>query len=352
MTSPLDDVKFEERLEAEVARETRRLRNDLDERSKELAEVKRMLGFHEAMKTADIRPPKWTVKPHDGHDHRGIIVAQLTDTHFDEVVKPDEVLGLNAYNRRIAEMRLERWARKVVDQARNYVGGVTIDGCVVMATGDILSGDIHEELKQSNEDHLYASVIHWVEHLIAALDYLADDFGKVHVYSVVGNHGRSTRKPVYKGRAHSNIEWLLWRVIASRMASDPRLTFTVSDAMDLPVTIYGKNLVLTHGDQFHGGSGISGALAPLMLGTHRKGQRQAAADIPMDLMVLGHFHQYLDLPGVIVGGSMKGYDEFAFGNNFRPDDGGAKQALWVMTPEYGKTMTVPIFVQDRKAEGW
>ena len=65
----------------------------------------------------------------------------------------------------------------------------------------------------------------------------------------------------------------------------------------------------------------------------------------MDLQVLGHFHQYLDLPGVIMGGSMKGYDEYAFGLNLRPET--AKQALWLTTPERGKTITMPIELQDR-----
>jgi hypothetical protein len=70
----------------------------------------------------------------------------------------------------------------------------------------------------------------------------------------------------------------------------------------------------------------------------------------MDLMVMGHFHQMLDLPGVIVGGAMKGYDEYAFGLNLRPEQ--AAQMMWVQTPERGKTITIPVLLQDREAEGW
>ena len=72
--------------------------------------------------------------------------------------------------------------------------------------------------------------------------------------------------------------------------------------------------------------------------------------MPMDLMVMGHFHQVIDLPGLIVGGSMKGYDEFAFGLNLRPEQ--AAQMAWITTPERGKTFPLPIYLQDRKAEGW
>jgi hypothetical protein len=70
----------------------------------------------------------------------------------------------------------------------------------------------------------------------------------------------------------------------------------------------------------------------------------------MELMVMGHFHQIIDIPGLIVGGSMKGYDEYAFGHNLSPEDAG--QMLWITTPERGKTMSVPVLLQDRKKEGW
>jgi predicted phosphodiesterase len=347
---PRAEVAFEERLEAEIQRETRDLRRERDAAIAETKEIRDLLGFYQRVEAAAVAPPAWTRKPRAAKGSRGIVAAQLTDTHFDEVVRPEEVLYINAYDRRIAELRLRRWTDKVRELPRDYVAGIGLDGVVVLATGDLMSGDIHAELKQSNEDHLYASVVHWYELLISALRALADEYGAVHVYAVVGNHGRSTVKPVFKGRAHSNIEWLMWRMIQGRLAGDARLSFSVSDSMDLPLKLYGRNLVLTHGDQFHGGTGISAALAPLMLGQNRKNLRQMAAGMPMDLMVMGHFHQLLDLPGVIVGGSMKGYDEFAFGLNLRPEE--PKQALWIETPEHGKSVTIPVFVSDRKAEGW
>jgi len=120
--------------------------------------------------------------------------------------------------------------------------------------------------------------------------------------------------------------------------------------MDLPVTIYNTNYLLSHGDQFRGGSGISGAMAPLMLGQHRKAVRQLATDEPMDVMVIGHFHQMLWLPGLVVGGTMKGIDEFAFGHNFRPEP--PTQAFWVTSPEHGPTIHAPVHVSKREDEGW
>lgn len=326
------------------------LRSRLESREVEIARLRRELGLVTRIQDMVVEPPKWTLRRSKKGVKQATAVFQLTDTHFDEVVRPEEVDFINAYNREIGEIRLRRWAEKGTVLARDYVGGVQIDGLVIMATGDILSGDIHEELKQSNADHLYSSAYHWIGQLHTTISNLADEFGKVHIAAVVGNHGRSTRKPVFKGRARSNIEWLLWSVIAREFAKDERVTIQVSDSMDANLQLYDTRFVLTHGDQFRGGSGISGVLTPISLGQYRKGVRNAVTDHPMDIMVMGHFHQYLQLPGLIVGGSMKGYDEYAYGHNLRPEI--AQQSFFITTPEHGITMHAPIILQKRESEGW
>ena len=347
-----DDIQQEQKIQDEIESQTRFLRHEVAELTAEGKELRKLLGFYEGARKAAIAPPTWTIKPRRSTAHAGLIVAQLTDTHFDEVVRPEEIMGLNAYNREIALIRFRKWTEKVVTMPRDYFAGVRIEGLVIPATGDILSGDIHAELKESNEDHLLASVLFWVEQVISSLTVLEKEYaGHVSVHAVVGNHGRTTIKPVFKGRAHSNVEWLLWSVVRDRLADrKSTVKVQVSDSMDLNVPLYGRNHLLTHGDQFKGGSGISGAYTPLALGQHRKSQRQVYAQMPMDLMVIGHLHQYLDLPGVIMGGSMVGYSEYAFGLNLRPET--AKQALWLTVPERGKVMAMPIELQDRTAEGW
>ena len=68
-------------------------------------------------------------------------------------------------------------------------------------------------------------------------------------------------------------------------------------------------------------------------------------------LVVGHFHQYRPpSAGIIMGGSMKGYDEYAAGKHFRPER--PQQGFWLTSPEHGPTIAAPIFCDDRKAEGW
>jgi len=166
----------------------------------------------------------------------------------------------------------------------------------------------------------------------------------------IGNHGRNTRKPRAKLRVRDNLDWLLFRIVARAFKSDSRITWQIPESADCNVKIYSTNYRLTHGDQFRGGSGISGMMAPLMLGAHRKGQRQMTLKNPFEWLVIGHWHQYWTGKGLVVNGSVKGYDEYAYVSNFaweRP-----QQAFFVTTPKNGMTFSAPIFGDDRQAEGW
>lgn len=348
-----DELALEERARREAQRLTPALHRRVEELTAEATELQRQLDLFRSARDVPIHPPKWVVKPKKSKRHVGLAVAQITDWHLDEVVKPDEIFELNAYNRDIAHVRMARWLEKVVTLPRDYMAGLEIEGLVLLATGDLFTGDIHAELKESNDDKLLASLLYWMEPIIGMLEMFEREFGDVYLAAVVGNHGRLSIKPIFKGRVYDNVEWLFWSLVRDRLKDrGSKVRVDVSTSMDLNVPLYGRNHVITHGDQFKGGTGISGAYAPLSLGSHRKTKRQMAAGMPMETMVIGHMHQIINIPGVIMGGTMKGYDEYAFGLNLAPDPNGAAQAFWVTTPERAQTIWMPIYLQDRKAEGW
>jgi hypothetical protein len=100
----------------------------------------------------------------------------------------------------------------------------------------------------------------------------------------------------------------------------------------------------------NGGSGIGGIWPPIMRLDARKRQRQAAVGQPYDLLALGHWHTLTLGPSWIVNGSLVGYDEYAYVSNFGFEP--PAQALWLMTPEHGKTFTAPVLPCHREKEGW
>lgn len=335
----------------ELARSNRTLRATLREREEELDELRRRTDLFSALDGAMLAPPAWLVpKGRKGEKHVAIPSMMLTDIHWGTKIDPEEIGGLNKYNRAIARMRVRRAAEGAIKVARTYWSGLDYEGFNLMLGGDLLSGEIHDELRETNEGSVPEAVLEAIEHLIAAAKLLADGFGKLHVEGVVGNHGRRTKKPRAKGKARDNYDWLIYQLVARELRSDPRITMNVTNAPDAYFSVYNTNYCLTHGDQFRGGSGISGFLTPLMLGVHRKRRKDAAAGRYWNKIVLGHFHQSYFLKEIIVGGSVCGYDEHASDNNYAPEP--AEAALWLNTPERGVTGYMPVHLEDRKAEGW
>lgn len=318
--------------------------------ARKLEEVQRVLAIVETAEGAALDPPKWLSTPKSAKKHRGTLALLLSDMHFDEVVEPGEMDGLNAYNRTIAELRLEKWASNVVKLTRHHLTGVTYDGVVLMLGGDSFSGDIHEELTQTNDDTILGSLLHWSEQLAAAITVVADEFGKVHIPVVVGNHGRMSRKPRAKLKARTNFDWLLGKMLQRHFTGDKRITFQIDEGPDAYFKVYGWGQLLTHGDQVKGGGGIGGVWPPLMRLRARKTQRHMTIGRPFEVLWCGHWHTLIQTPSLVINGSSKGYDEYARDMNFGFEV--PQQALAVITPERGITWQCPVFCQDRKSEGW
>ena len=340
-----DEAESDRKEESATLRELRRVVAERDEYRRRLEQTGRLAA-------RDITPPKWMATQRKRSDHHATPTLLLTDTHFDEVVRPEQIDWLNSYTRAIAERRLRATIESTIELAREYFKGLTYDGFLLLMGGDIFTGTIHQELRETNEATILQSVNHWEDLLAAAIDRLATEFGKLHVACTYGNHGRQSKKPIAKNRAFDNYEWLLYTHLAKHFSGDKRITWQIPDSADCHVQSYGTRYLLTHGDQFRGGSGIAGALSPLMLGAARKSRRALSADVPYDLLVMGHWHQALWLPskGMIVGGTMKGYDEYAYLGNF--DYEPANQSMWLATPEHGLTFPINVVSQDRKLEGW
>lgn len=350
--------KFQESLEnsdpIKVEIETLRKQHNQDSRtiqklSEQVISITKTLEASETILSADLHPPKW-LAPAKPKKSAATLVVMLSDTHFDEVVIPEEVDFLNAYDRTIATMRLKKWTQNVIKVARDYISGVTYDGVLLILGGDIFSGDIHEELHDTNADTMLSSLLYWSGQLTASIELLAEEFGKVHVTSVVGNHGRTTRKPRMKLRVKTNYDWLVTKMIERYFEKDERITFQIPEGADSLVSVYGYGQLITHGDQASGGGGIGGIWPPIMRLKARKAQRYLATGSNFQTIWVGHWHQLVQTPGLIVNGSLKGVDEYAFINNFSFEQ--PQQALAIITPEHGITIQAPVFCIDRKKEGW
>jgi hypothetical protein len=325
----------------------------------QVASLKRDLALqtHEALTVNEVKTrilkihnqkccvPSWVLKAGSSKTNVGIPFTLLSDIHWTEKVDPDQVNGLNTYDIATAEERLQRYVYKIDRLCHGFVN-VKYPGIVVSFLGDFLSGDIHEELSATNELSTLAGLLKLQGTLVWMLKQLADKFGKVFVPCVIGNHTRLTKKPINKEAVFTSLDWLLYQETALALKDDPRISFLISDSPDVQVSVYGTTYHMTHGDQFRGGGGIQGAISPWMIGDYRKRKRQQSVDAGYDFLVIAHFHQLAWIKGVIVNGSVVGYNEFAFNKNFDYED--PQQALWITRPDGRIAYWLPVFLTDRK----
>jgi hypothetical protein len=284
--------------------------------------------------------------------HRGIANTISSDQHFGEIVRPQEVQDSNAYSIAIAQMRWKLHVEKFLSISKDHLGYLTYDGAHLWWNGDAFSGDIHEELAKSNELSTLATFDAMIEPVVSGIRTMAAEFPRLVVSVRRGNHTRTSRKTPAKGRVRESFDWLFMRVVERELRGVENIVFDIPESDDGIVAQYDHRFLATHGDQFRGGSGISGIMTPLALGNYKKMRRNVSIGdhLGYDTMILGHFHQYLVIPGVIVNGSLKGYDEYAYVSNFGYEE--AQQAFWVTTPEYGPSFHTGIRVQDREREKW
>lgn len=293
---------------------------------------------------AELDTPRWMfAEAKKSGTAFGVPTLLVSDLHAGEVVDPSQVNGVNEFNLRIFDRRLENLAESSIRLLSILSPKTDYPGIVLDFAGDNVSGNIHDELTATNEMNTMPTVLHLFERIGSFIKTMRGTFGRVHIEWTTGNHGRDTRKTWTKDRHHTSFDWLLGCFLAKHFADDKDVTFHIPDGPDAHYRIYDYAYCLTHGDQFRSfGDSMIGALGPIIRGDLKKRSRDSQIGMDYQTLVMGHWHQYIHLTRLIVNGSIKGYDEFANAMNYafeRP-----QQALWLTHPRHGITYRMPVYV--------
>jgi len=319
------------------------------QRAEDTAEKIRQEIYNLAAHTPE--PPVWLSGKGVKNGARGGPVTIWSDFHYGERVFPDQVGGVNVFNNKVAKERFTRLVNITIDLCENHMGraNVKYPGIVICLGGDMISGDIHEELAETNDRTPHQAVNDLSDMIAAGLEQMADKFGRVFVPCVVGNHGRSTKKMRMKGRVYTSFDWNIYCNLERHFRKDKRIQFHIPVDADAHFSVYGERFLLTHGDSLgtSGGDGIIGAIGPIMRGTFKVGRSEAAIGADFDHLLMGHYHQMLWLPSVIVNGALKGYDEYAK-LKLRAPFSRPSQALFFVHPEHGITARWEVLLEGRK----
>jgi hypothetical protein len=284
--------------------------------------------------------------------HPGTPVICLGDWHAGEVVRPDEIGHANRFNTTVLTRRVSRVVETAIGLAKQHLANGTYKAAYVPLLGDMVSGEIHDELSRTNEASLFQSIIIAADLLTSALLKLQEAFGRIHCPAVCGNHGRIDRKWQVKSFTVRNADWLIYQMVEARLRAMGVSTITIDAPASNEVlfTVHNTSFLAVHGHDLgvKGGDGMIGPLGPILRGRYKMESQKAALGQRFDHLLIGHWHFSAMLPGVIVNGTLKGYDEFA-AHVLRAKPAPPSQSMFFVHPRTGIASYWNIFGEEPKA---
>lgn len=134
-------------------------------------------------------------------------------------------------------------------------------------------------------------------------------FPRVVMYKMVGNHGRTTSKPIGEP-VTNNFEFLLGKMLQERFKNNKRVEIIVPEQYRYTVTIRGHKYLISHGDTIRGATlnSIEKAVKDLSTLAYKEFY---------DVMIIGHFHSALKLritpeTTLLVNGCWIDMDDYAY----------------------------------------
>ena len=268
-------------------------------------------------------------------------VLHLSDWHFEEVVKPEAVLGMNSYDMPTAARRMWRVTQAFRDwhhdlESSRYV----MPELVVALNGDMLTGSLHGLERHSSAPNVIRATLACGRLIALVLRDLAADFPRVRVVCTVGNHGRlpDDKKVPTKDPSRS-FDYMAYAIARELLREHKHVEFTLPDSYGAVYDVAGHTCYQGHGNFVKQQLGIVGY--GMRRFVSNLAANMGAAGKSLRYAFFGHFHQAsaAEFAGVtaFIGPSLIGTQEYSFlsgGSVNRP----AQQAF-VFDEDLGHTST-------------
>lgn len=275
--------------------------------------------------------------------HNGAFVLLCSDWHVGEQVMPESVGGRNEYTPAIARKRLDNLIEGSKWMIESWRTGDTgfgwnIDQAVIWLGGDMITGMIHDDLRETNLLSPTEEVLLAQELCIRLIDAIAAHPGikRVEVPTSWGNHGRDTpERRVSTGWSRS-YEWLMYQQIARHYAKSKVVRVHTGKDEISSLEVLGTKLRFNHGDIIRFGDGVGGITIPLKKWLAKLDRTERA-----DVTCIGHWHQYLDIGNAVVNNCLIGHN--AYGQRVAPY-AAPSQVAFLVDQRHGKRLSTEIFV--------
>jgi hypothetical protein len=230
-----------------------------------------------------------------------------------------------------------RWA---IDSQRNTFD---IRDLILWLGGDLITNYLHEDNILTNAMSPPEALAYAHRSIADGIKFLLEDdeLERIVVPCNDGNHGRMSKRMGSSSRTMMSLEIMLYHMLAREFRNEPRVQFIIAEGEHLYYEVYGRTIRFAHGDSIKYSGGIGGITIPLMKAVNAWNTVRYA-----DLSVLGHFHQRLVLPDIMVNGSLIGYSPFSMTIRARFEP--PSQNFSILEPKRFRSVDLPLWVADRE----
>ncbi len=260
-------------------------------------------------------------------------VMVMGDWHIGEVVEPDEIEEFNAYNWGLAQKRAYYLQKQFINWVNVQRTATVVDELVVVVIGDMISGDIHQELQVTNEFPAPVQSVRAGMLVAKTIAEMAPHFKTVRVeYVTLDNHCRLTKKPQWKEGGYNSFNYIVGFIAKERLAAIPNVEFNIYPSAKALIAVQGWKYLCQHGHGIKGWSGIPWYGTDRHIASEAKARRSMPTK-NFDKMILGHFHQPLWTTDYIINGSMSGTSELDHGCGRHAEPA---QVAFLVHPKHGE----------------
>lgn len=280
-----------------------------------------------------------------------VAVAQFSDWHTGEIQEPNEIEGFNAYSPEIQDRRIDRMDEVFLNWVDYHRHAYRIDEHAILATGDLISGDIHDELRVTNAYPVPEQIVQAAQKLSRTVALRASHFAKVTVEFVSeDNHARLTKKPQAKEAGKNSYNYLVGVLAKEYLSRLSNVEFNIYPAFEKVVDVNGTKYLIGHGHGIIGWMGTPWYSIERKIGREQKARMdiimndrenelRRLKEIGFNKYIFGHWHTYFDNDSYACSASLSGTSAYDHQNGRHGRPG---QSSWMVHSKRGEFDKIPI----------
>jgi hypothetical protein len=171
-------------------------------------------------------------------------ILDIGDVHYGELVTDRSTGGVAEYSPEIAQARFDYTIEEAIKIGKHN----KIQSLWFIMGGDMISGDIHDDLSRSNEVMPIEQTLDCAEMMYGGLERLCQEFPEVNVLGVSGNHARMYRKPFFNRKQIESLDYILYKMVEAKGLNQKNLSFHTPESFYTTIEVEKRKFLIMHGD--------------------------------------------------------------------------------------------------------